>query len=72
MKILTVEDDYISRNVLQRTLQIAGYDTVAAEDGLEALEKYNEGARKIKKLIKVLKDFAHPGEDKPKGRYTHE
>ncbi|MBN2418730.1 MAG: response regulator [Deltaproteobacteria bacterium] len=40
MKILIVEDDYISRNVLQKTLELAGYDTITAEDGLEALEIY--------------------------------
>ena len=37
MKIFIVEDDYISRDALQRTLHKAGYETVAAEDGLEAL-----------------------------------
>ena len=42
MKILIVEDDYVSRNVLEKTLQKAGYEPITAEDGLEALERYLE------------------------------
>lgn len=42
MKILIVEDDYVSRNVLYKTLQKIGYDAITAEDGLEALEIYHK------------------------------
>ena len=38
MRILIAEDDPISRRLLQRTLEKWGYDVLAVEDGLEALE----------------------------------
>ena len=58
MKILIVEDDYVSRDVLQRTLQKAGYDTVTAEDGLEALERYYETDINI-----IISDWMMPNMD---------
>lgn len=39
-KVLVAEDDTVSRRMVQRMLNIAGYDVVLAENGLEALEKY--------------------------------
>ena len=36
MKTLIVEDDPVSRTILKKTLDKAGYDTITAEDGLEA------------------------------------
>ena len=38
MKILIAEDDAISRKILQTILTKDGYDVVAVEDGLKALE----------------------------------
>ena len=40
MKILIAEDDAISRTLLERTLQRAGYDVIAVADGAEALEEF--------------------------------
>jgi two-component system, cell cycle response regulator len=37
MRILVAEDDALSRTLLERTLQRAGYDVVAVADGAEAL-----------------------------------
>ncbi len=37
MKILLAEDDALSRTLLQRTLQRAGYEVAAVEDGRQAL-----------------------------------
>jgi len=37
MRILIAEDDALSRTLLERTLQRAGYDVVAVADGAEAL-----------------------------------
>jgi len=37
MRILVAEDDAISRTLLERTLQRAGYDVIAVEDGARAL-----------------------------------
>jgi sigma-B regulation protein RsbU (phosphoserine phosphatase) len=38
MKILIAEDEKISRRILEMTLTKAGYDVVAVEDGVKALE----------------------------------
>jgi PAS domain S-box-containing protein len=42
MKILIAEDDYVSRNVLHKTLRKIGYNAITVEDGLEALKICNE------------------------------
>lgn len=39
MRILIAEDDSLSRTLLERTLQRAGYDVVATADGSEALQE---------------------------------
>ncbi len=36
------------------------------KDTFELIEETREGAERIKKIVQDLKDFAHPGEDKPK------
>ncbi|MBC8433169.1 MAG: PAS domain S-box protein [Desulfobacterales bacterium] len=36
------------------------------KDILELIEESREGTERIKHIIQALKDFAHPGEDKPK------
>lgn len=38
--ILVVEDDPVSRKLLQRILELAGYTVVAVEDGLEAIKAF--------------------------------
>lgn len=42
MRILIVEDDDVSLRVLARTLEKLGYDTVAAADGAEGWDRFNE------------------------------
>jgi diguanylate cyclase (GGDEF)-like protein len=39
MRILIAEDDSLSRMLLEKTLQRAGYDVVSAEDGTRALQE---------------------------------
>jgi|HubBroStandDraft_6_1064221.scaffolds.fasta_scaffold152177_3 two-component system cell cycle response regulator len=59
MKILVAEDDAISRTLLSRTLLRAGYETIAVENGQEALaELMKEGAPRIALLdwVMPLKD----------------
>ena len=58
MKILIVEDDYISRDVLQKTLQKAGYETFTAEDGLEALKIFHETPFSL-----IISDWMMPNMD---------
>jgi PAS domain S-box-containing protein len=36
------------------------------KDIIELIEESSEGTERIKKIVRDLKDFAHPGEDKPK------
>jgi len=40
MRILIAEDDALSRTLLERTLQRAGYDVISAADGAEALKHF--------------------------------
>ncbi|HKL12076.1 MAG TPA: response regulator transcription factor [Halanaerobiales bacterium] len=40
-KILVVDDEYKIRKVIKGYLEKEGYETITAEDGKEALEKYN-------------------------------
>ena len=40
MRILIAEDDTLSRTLLERTLQRAGYEVVAVADGAEALVEF--------------------------------
>ncbi len=57
-KILVVDDDQTVRNLLQRTLEEAGYDVVIAVDGQEALEKVSQSD-----LSLILLDIIMPGLD---------
>lgn len=41
-KILLVEDDLPTRDMYQKTLSLAGYDIVVAENGQEGLEKLKD------------------------------
>lgn len=59
MKILVAEDDAISRTLLQRTLQQAGYDVTTVEDGCRALaELSKEDPPRL-----ALLDWIMPGRD---------
>ena len=59
MKILVAEDDAISRMLLQRTLQRAGYEVAAVEDGCRALaELSKEDPPRL-----ALLDWIMPGMD---------
>ena len=42
MKILVADDDNVSRIVLASTLKKLGYEVVAAENGLKALEAFRK------------------------------
>jgi len=55
MKVLIVDDDKMNILILEESLQDAGYETVAAEDGLEALE-----ALKKEKIKVILLDWMMP------------
>ncbi len=59
MRILVAEDASISRTLLQRTLQRAGYDVTAVEDGCRALaELSKEDPPRL-----ALLDWIRPGRD---------
>jgi len=59
MKILVAEDDSLSRTLLQRTLQRAGYEVMAVEDGCRALaELSKEDPPRL-----ALLDWIMPGRD---------
>ncbi len=59
MKILVAEDDSLSRTLLQRTLQRAGYEVMAVEDGYRALaELSKEDPPRL-----ALLDWIMPGRD---------
>jgi CheY-like chemotaxis protein len=57
--ILIVEDNADTRDVLQRVLQISGYDAVAVPDGLDALAYLRGGGR----AIAIVMDIAMPRMD---------
>ena len=43
MKILVVDDESSIRNLIRMQLEMEGYEALAAADGREALERWNEG-----------------------------
>ncbi len=43
MKILVVDDESSIRNLIRMQLEMEGYEVLAAADGREALERWNEG-----------------------------
>ena len=43
-RILIVEDEEVTRDVLAQAMNIFGYDAIVAEDGRSALQKYLEHA----------------------------
>ena len=61
MKILIADDDAVSRRLTQRTLERAGYEVLAVEDGLSAVEFLSnpDGPRL------ALLDWVMPGHDGP-------
>jgi len=56
--ILVVDDEEMVRTLLQRTLQEAGYDVIAAANGQEALDKLTQFDVSL-----VLLDIKMPGLD---------
>jgi CheY-like chemotaxis protein len=54
--ILIVEDNTETRVVLERVLQIRGYDVVTARDGLEAISYLQSGAQ----VAAIILDVAMP------------
>lgn len=55
MKILIVEDDDASKRVLQTTLEKAGYEVTAAEDGAQAWQMFD-----LKPVRVVISDWMMP------------
>ena len=58
MKILFVEDDVVSRKVLEKTLKKVGYELITAEDGLEALKIFHETEINL-----IISDWVMPNMD---------
>jgi len=58
MKILIVDDDEMNIEILKECLHDAGYETVIARDGLEALE-----VLKTEKVSAILLDWMMPNMD---------
>jgi len=59
MRILIAEDDYVSRLVLQKTLEGLGHECLVAEDGMEAWEAY----RRDPDVEVVISDWMMPNMD---------
>lgn len=58
-KILVAEDDTVSRRLVQRMLHISGYETILAEDGEQAVRKYQEN----ESIVLILMDVQMPNMD---------
>jgi phosphoserine phosphatase RsbU/P len=58
MKILVVDDDAVSRKILQAYLTHVGHEPIEAADGLEAWEKFDKDPIRI-----VVSDWVMPGMD---------
>ncbi len=58
-KILVAEDDVVSRRLVQRMLNISGYDTILAEDGEQAVQKFQENDH----VVLILMDVQMPNMD---------
>ncbi len=58
MRILIVDDDLITRTLLQKTLERAGYEVVAVENGRLALERLSEkGGPRLALLDWLMPEF---------------
>ena len=57
-RILVVDDEKILRNLLERTLQVSGYEVDCAEDGMEAVEQLQATPYRI-----VITDLMMPRMD---------
>ena len=61
MRILIADDDAFSRRVTQRTLECAGYEVIAVENGCLAIDRLSgPGAPRL-----ALLDWVMPGLDGP-------
>jgi len=60
MKILIADDDNVSRLVLASSLKKLGYEVVAAENGLKALEAFQKDIFSV-----LILDWLMPGMDGP-------
>jgi DNA-binding response OmpR family regulator len=58
MKVLIVDDDAVSRYILQEILYTLGYEVTACKDGSEAWEKYLDGNFRL-----VISDWMMPKVD---------
>jgi len=60
-KILYMDDEYEIRNIARKALKFLGYDVEFANDGLEAIEKYNNALKKKSCFDCVILDLTIPG-----------
>jgi CheY-like chemotaxis protein len=47
VKILVVEDDFLTRETIREALEFEGYDVVTAEDGEDGLEKLEKDLPRV-------------------------
>lgn len=59
-RVLVVEDEEIIRDLIEEVLDIKGYDTIMAEDGIEGLELFEKNCQQIDL---VILDIIMPGMD---------
>ena len=50
-KVLVAEDDPVSRKIVLRMLEKAGQETIAAKDGLEAVEIFEKHRQEISLIL---------------------
>ncbi|NLD92298.1 MAG: response regulator [Fibrobacter sp.] len=60
MKILTVDDSIAVREIIKNALDVLGYESVEAENGVEALRKLREDSGEI---LLILLDWNMPEMD---------
>ena len=60
MKILTVDDSIAVREIIKNALDVLGYESVEAENGVEALRKVREDSGEI---LLILLDWNMPEMD---------
>jgi two-component system, chemotaxis family, chemotaxis protein CheY len=60
MKILTVDDSIAVREIIKNALDVLGYESIDAENGIEALKKLQENTGEI---LLILLDWNMPEMD---------
>lgn len=60
MKILTVDDSIAVREIIKNALDVLGYESIEAENGIEALRKLHENTGEV---LLILLDWNMPEMD---------